>query len=93
MLLEGNHAPHYNEGDYAVNLHKMVIEHQEVGIGIDNNCMIVYKDDHFQIFTSEEGARVHRVTTIIQGGRDEIEITSFSATDEEMQLEHLYGDK
>ncbi|MBP1904212.1 dipeptidase E [Paenibacillus turicensis] len=92
-LLKGNHAPHYNEGDYAVSLQHMVSEHQEVGIGIDNNCMIVYKEDHFKVFTSEEGARVHRIIACKQGGRDEVKITSLPATDEEKQLEHLYGDK
>lgn len=92
-LLKGIHAPHYNEGDYDVSLKQMVSEHHEVGIGIDDNCMIVYRDDHFRIFNSEEGAKVHRITACKQGGRDEVEITSLPATDEEMQVEYLYGDK
>lgn len=92
-LLKGNHAPHYNEGDYAVNLRKMVTEHQDVGIGIDNNCMIVYRDDHFRIFSSEEGARVHRITATKDRSRDEVEITSLPATDQKLPLEHLYGAK
>jgi dipeptidase E len=92
-LLKGIHAPHYNEGDYAVSLNQMVTRHREVGMGIDNNCMIVYRDDQFRIFTSEEGARVHRITACIEDGRDEVEITSLKATVEEIQLEHLYGDK
>lgn len=90
-LLRGNHAPHYNEGDYAVSLRQMVTEHQEVGIGIDNNCMIVYKDDLYRIVSSEEGAGVHRVIPSIDGGGDKVEIKSLLATDEEVRLEHLYG--
>lgn len=90
-ILKGIHAPHYNEGDYAVSLHKIVSESNQVGIGIDNNCMIIYKDDGYRIVASEEGSRVHRITASKDG--NEVEITSFFATEKQLELKYLYGDK
>lgn len=88
-LLQGVHAPHYNEGGYAASLHNMVLEHAQVGIGIDNNCMIVYQDDSYRILASEEGAQVHRIVASTDSS-EEVMITSLSPTEEQLPLLDLY---
>jgi dipeptidase E len=54
------HCPHYheerrNEFDIAMETKK------EIGIALENNCAIVFKDDHYRIIKSDETANAYKL--------------------------------
>lgn len=53
-------CPHYNEEDRK-SFDSIIDKFKDVGIAIDNNCAIVFKDDSFKIISSNENASAYKL--------------------------------
>lgn len=59
-LIDAIHCPHYNEGNRAEDFAKMMAERDELGIAIENNCALEFKDHLFRVLKSDPAARAYK---------------------------------
>lgn len=60
-ILPGIHCPHYNEDIRVEDFSRMVKDGGLLGIAVDNNCAIIYKDNEYKVMSTREEAKAYRV--------------------------------
>ena len=60
-LIGAMHCSHYNEDTREKDFDKKILEYDEIGIAIDNNCAIEFKDDYYRIHKSNIQSRAYKV--------------------------------
>jgi dipeptidase E len=60
-LINAMHCPHYNEDTREEDFNKMILEYDEIGIAIDNNCAIEFNDNKYIIHKSDTKAKAYKV--------------------------------
>lgn len=63
-LIDAMHCPHYNEDTREEDFDKKVLEYDEIGIAIDNNCAIEFKSNHYIVHKSDPRAKAYKVYQI-----------------------------
>lgn len=63
-LIDAMHCPHYNEDIREVDFNKKITEYNEIGIAIDNNCAIEFKDNYYKIHKSDAKSKAFKVCLI-----------------------------
>lgn len=54
-------SPHYNEDTREEDFNKMILKYDEIGIALDNNCAIEFKDNGYKIHKSEVQAKAYKL--------------------------------
>ncbi|SKC81873.1 Type 1 glutamine amidotransferase-like domain-containing protein [Maledivibacter halophilus] len=60
-LLDAMHCPHYNEDNREEDFSKKILEYDEIGIAIDNNCAIEFKENSYRVHKTEKEAKAYKV--------------------------------
>ena len=60
-LIDALGVSHYHAEGREADFQRMVAEHPEIGIAIDNNCAIEFIDDKYRVITSQDGAKCYKV--------------------------------
>lgn len=60
-LIDAMHCPHYNEDIREEDFSRMILEHDEIGIAIDNNCAIEFKDDNYIVHKTDVESKAYKV--------------------------------
>lgn len=60
-FIKAMHCPHYNEDNREEDFAKKIMKYDVIGIAIENNCAIEFKDNQYRVLTSEEGAKAYKV--------------------------------
>jgi len=60
-LIDAMHCPHYNEDTREEDFNKKVLEYDEIGIAIDNNCAIEFKDESYIVHKTDEKSKAYKV--------------------------------
>ncbi|WP_353654877.1 peptidase E [Clostridium sp. CCUG 7971] len=60
------HCPHYNEYGRE-RFDKMMLSSSEVGIALENNTAIVFKDDKYKIIKSDKNANAYKLSNLGNG--------------------------
>lgn len=60
-LIDAIHCPHYNEGAREEGFNEMILEYDEIGIAIDNNCAIEFKDNYYKIHKSDIQSKAYKI--------------------------------
>lgn len=60
-LIDAMHCPHYNEDIREEDFNKKILEYDEIGIAIDNNCAIEFKDNYYKIHKSDVQSKAYKV--------------------------------
>lgn len=59
-LINAIHCPHYDQEDRK-GFDLVIDKFNEIGIAIENNCSIVFKDDKFSVISSKENASAYKL--------------------------------
>lgn len=60
-LIDAMHCPHYNEDKREEDFNEKILEYDEIGIAIDNNCAIEFKDSYYKIHKSDIESKAFKV--------------------------------
>lgn len=60
-LLKGFHCPHFNEYERPISFPEMVKGTEDMGIGIENNCAIIFKDNEYKVMKTVDDANAYKV--------------------------------
>lgn len=60
-LIDAMHCPHYNEDIREEDFNKKILEYDEIGIAIDNNCAIEFKDNYYKVHKSDIQSKAYKV--------------------------------
>lgn len=63
-LIPAFHCPHYNEGRRAEEFFRMMREHPDPGVAIDNGAALFIRDGEYRIVSAREDAFVHMLYAI-----------------------------
>ena len=78
------HCPHYNENNRREDFHKMIMNHNGIGIALENKVSIIFTDDKFKLLKSDDksmGYKVYRKNAKVIEERIK-ESPEFSSTDD-----------
>ena len=60
-LIDALGVTHFHAEGREADFQRMVAEHPEIGIAIDNNCAIEFIGDEFRLITSQTEAKAYRL--------------------------------
>ena len=61
-MINGFHCPHFNENNRKKEFLKMIKDEENiVGIGIENNCAIIFEDNKYKVISSNEEGKAFKV--------------------------------
>ncbi len=60
-LIEAMYCPHYNEDIREEDFNEKILEYDEIGVAIDNNCAIEFKDNYYKIHKSNIQSKAYKV--------------------------------
>lgn len=60
-FIDAMHCPHYNEDNRAEDFLNKIMEHDVIGIAIENNCAIEFKENEYRMLRSQEGSRAYKI--------------------------------
>lgn len=60
-LIDAMHCPHYNEDKREEDFSEKILEYDEIGIAIDNNCAIEFKYDSYIVHKTDVTAKAYKV--------------------------------
>ncbi|WP_339247309.1 peptidase E [Paenibacillus sp. FSL F4-0243] len=86
-ILPGIHCPHYNEDIRVEDFSRMVKDGGLLGIAVDNNCAIIYKDNEYKVMSTREESKAYRVMDSEQG----VAVTQIEEHPSYRPLHEVYG--
>jgi len=60
-LINAMHCPHYDEDARKEDFSRKVLEYDEIGIAVENNCAIEFKDNYYKIHKSNLKAKAYKL--------------------------------
>lgn len=60
-FIKAMHCPHYDEDNREEDFIKKIMKYDVIGIAIQNNCAIDFKDNQYRVLVSKEGAKAYKV--------------------------------
>ncbi|MPM05800.1 hypothetical protein SDC9_52095 [bioreactor metagenome] len=60
-LINAMHCPHYNEDKIEEDFNQKILEYDEIGIAIDNNCAIEFKNNYYKIHKSNINSKAYKL--------------------------------
>lgn len=60
-LIDAVNCPHYDEDTREDDFNEKILKYNEVGIAMDNNCAIEFKDDYYRIHKSDSKAKAYKL--------------------------------
>lgn len=60
-LINAMHCPHYNEDVRAEDFDRKILEYDEIGIAIENNCAIEFEDDSYIVHKTDIRSKAYKV--------------------------------
>lgn len=60
-LINAMHCPHYNEDTRKVDFDVKISEYGDIGIAIENNCAIEFKDDSYIVHKTDVKSKAYKV--------------------------------
>lgn len=60
-LINAMHCPHYNEDNREEDFNQKILEYDEIGIAIDNNCAIEFKNNYYKIHKSNIKSKAYKL--------------------------------
>lgn len=60
-ILKGFHCPHFNEYERPISFPDMVQGTEDMGVAIENNCAIIFKDNEYKVLKTADHANAYKV--------------------------------
>lgn len=60
-LIDAMYCPHYNEDTRKEDFDKKILEYDEIGIAVYNNCAIEFKDEKYIIHKTDKESKAYKV--------------------------------
>lgn len=60
-LIDAFHCPHHNEDNREEDFAEKILEYDVVGIAIENNCAIEFKEDSYKVHKSVDDAKAYKL--------------------------------
>ncbi len=55
------HCPHYNEDTREEDFNSKILEYDEIGIAIDNNCAIEFRNNYYIAHKIDSNSKAYKV--------------------------------